>query len=269
MEKGILVSCLAFECTEIQVSICDGLAGKERTIGSRIREELDSKLAADLKAAELLLPGALLNTLEMYEELKHCDPSITIFGGYAGNHDADLANAFVMADGKIYPNACIVIQYLGKDFHIDATKSAGWEKLGMPFKITSAEGNLLKEINGIPAAEIYRRYLNIAVDEDFVDNTNEFPIAAYVGDEEILRHTNTVNEDGSFEEKSKWTEIFIFPGYQFKAMQGLITNFHLPESTLVMLVSAFAGRENVLSAYKQAVQEKYRFFSFGDAMFIG
>lgn len=77
-----------------------------------------------------------------------------------------------------------------------------------------------------------------------------------------------VNEDGSFEAKSKWTEIFIYPGYQFKAMQGLITNFHLPESTLVMLVSAFAGRENVLAAYNQAVREKYRFFSFGDAMCI-
>ena len=78
-----------------------------------------------------------------------------------------------------------------------------------------------------------------------------------------------VKEDGSFEATSKWTEIFIFPGYQFKAMQGLITNFHLPESTLVMLVSAFAGRENVLHAYEEAVKEKYRFFSFGDAMFIG
>ncbi len=77
-----------------------------------------------------------------------------------------------------------------------------------------------------------------------------------------------VNDDGSFTEKSKWTEIFIYPGYQFKAMDGLITNFHLPESTLVMLVSAFAGRENVLSAYEQAVQERYRFFSFGDAMCI-
>ena len=78
-----------------------------------------------------------------------------------------------------------------------------------------------------------------------------------------------VNDDGSFEAKSKWTEIFIYPGYQFKAMQGLITNFHLPESTLVMLVSAFAGRENVLAAYEEAVKERYRFFSFGDAMFIG
>ncbi len=74
-----------------------------------------------------------------------------------------------------------------------------------------------------------------------------------------------VNEDGSFEASSKWTEIFIFPGYQFKAMDGLITNFHLPESTLVMLVSAFAGREKVLNAYNEAVREKYRFFSFGDA----
>ena len=77
-----------------------------------------------------------------------------------------------------------------------------------------------------------------------------------------------VGDDGMFEAKSKWTEIFIYPGYQFKAMQGLITNFHLPESTLVMLVSAFAGRENVLNAYNEAVKERYRFFSFGDAMIL-
>ena len=78
-----------------------------------------------------------------------------------------------------------------------------------------------------------------------------------------------VNEDGTFEAKSKWTEIFIFPGYEFKAMDALITNFHLPESTLVMLVSAFAGRENVLNAYQEAVNERYRFFSFGDSMYLG
>ena len=77
-----------------------------------------------------------------------------------------------------------------------------------------------------------------------------------------------VNEDGTFEAKSKWTEIFIYPGYTFRAMDGLITNFHLPESTLVMLVSAFAGREHVLAAYEEAVRERYRFFSFGDAMCI-
>ena len=78
-----------------------------------------------------------------------------------------------------------------------------------------------------------------------------------------------VNADGTFQPSSKWTEIFIYPGYKFKAMDALITNFHLPESTLVMLVSAFAGRESVLHAYEEAVKERYRFFSFGDAMFIG
>lgn len=78
-----------------------------------------------------------------------------------------------------------------------------------------------------------------------------------------------VCDNGYFEEKSCWTDIFIYPGYKFKVMDGLITNFHLPESTLVMLVSAFAGRENILNAYSEAVKERYRFFSFGDAMFIG
>lgn len=77
-----------------------------------------------------------------------------------------------------------------------------------------------------------------------------------------------VSKYGKFREANGWTDIFIYPGYQFKAIDGLITNFHLPKSTLVMLVSALAGRENVLNAYKIAVLEKYRFFSFGDAMFI-
>ena len=75
-------------------------------------------------------------------------------------------------------------------------------------------------------------------------------------------------EDGHMEPKAGWTNIYIYPGYKFKVMDGLVTNFHLPESTLIMLVSAFAGREHVLAAYRKAVEEKYRFFSFGDAMFI-
>ncbi len=79
---------------------------------------------------------------------------------------------------------------------------------------------------------------------------------------------SAADENGSLTEKSGWTEIFIYPGYQFKVIDALITNFHLPESTLVMLVSALAGREHVLAAYETAVEEKYRFFSFGDAMFI-
>ena len=76
------------------------------------------------------------------------------------------------------------------------------------------------------------------------------------------------DENGRFSEKSAWTDIFIYPGYRFKAMDALITNFHLPESTLIMLVSAFAGYDHVMHAYQEAVKERYRFFSFGDAMFI-
>ena len=75
-------------------------------------------------------------------------------------------------------------------------------------------------------------------------------------------------DDGHMEARSGWTDIYIYPGYKFKVMDGLVTNFHLPESTLIMLVSAFAGREHILDAYAEAVREKYRFFSFGDAMFI-
>lgn len=75
-------------------------------------------------------------------------------------------------------------------------------------------------------------------------------------------------EDGILQAKTGWTDIFIYPGYKFKILDALITNFHLPESTLVMLVSALAGRENILAAYNEAIREKYRFFSFGDAMFI-
>lgn len=79
---------------------------------------------------------------------------------------------------------------------------------------------------------------------------------------------SAVKEDGTIEECCDNTEIFIYPGYQFQMIDGLITNFHLPESTLIMLVSALAGREHVLSAYEEAIREKYRFFSFGDAMMI-
>ena len=75
-------------------------------------------------------------------------------------------------------------------------------------------------------------------------------------------------EDGRMEAKAGWTNIFIYPGYKFKVLDALVTNFHLPESTLIMLVSALAGREATLAAYEEAVRERYRFFSFGDAMFI-
>lgn len=79
---------------------------------------------------------------------------------------------------------------------------------------------------------------------------------------------SAANDDGKIQASSGWTDIFIYPGYKFKLIDGLITNFHLPESTLLMLVSAFAGKENIMAAYEEAVKERYRFFSFGDAMIL-
>ena len=84
-----------------------------------------------------------------------------------------------------------------------------------------------------------------------------------------VRTLESAAAGGTLVEGSAWSELFIYPGYEFKVIDALITNFHLPQSTLLMLVSAFSGRENTLAAYREAVQSKYRFFSFGDAMYIG
>lgn len=90
-----------------------------------------------------------------------------------------------------------------------------------------------------------------------------------VGTTSVRTLESAASDDGTLRETSGWTKIFIYPGYKFKIIDNLITNFHLPKSTLIMLVSALASRELILKAYEEAVNEKYRFFSFGDAMFIG
>ena len=79
---------------------------------------------------------------------------------------------------------------------------------------------------------------------------------------------SVAQKEGGIKASEGWTDIFIYPGYPFQVLDGLLTNFHLPESTLLMLVSALAGKEHILAAYEEAVRERYRFFSFGDAMFI-
>ena len=110
------------------------------------------------------------------------------------------------------------------------------------------------------------------VEEDQVKLINDTKAAGgrviAVGTTSCRSLESATGEDGILKVGSGWTEIFIYPGYRFKMIDGLITNFHLPESTLVMLVSALAGKEHIMAAYEEAVREKYRFFSFGDAMMI-
>ena len=110
------------------------------------------------------------------------------------------------------------------------------------------------------------------VDEEAAEKINRAKDSGHrvicVGTTSCRTIESAADETGHQKPTSGWTEIFIYPGYKFKILDGLITNFHLPESTLIMLVSALAGREHVLAAYEEAVQERYRFFSFGDAMLI-
>ena len=110
------------------------------------------------------------------------------------------------------------------------------------------------------------------VDEEAAEKINRAKDSGHrvicVGTTSCRTIESAADETGHLRPTSGWTEIFIYPGYKFKILDGLITNFHLPESTLIMLVSALAGREHVLAAYEEAVQERYRFFSFGDAMLI-
>ena len=110
------------------------------------------------------------------------------------------------------------------------------------------------------------------VTEDAADRINAAKAAGNrvicVGTTSCRTIESAADEEGKVHAKSDWTSIFIYPGYKFKVLDCLITNFHLPESTLIMLVSALAGREHVLAAYEEAVRKRYRFFSFGDAMFI-
>lgn len=110
------------------------------------------------------------------------------------------------------------------------------------------------------------------IDEEAAERINRAKESGHrvicVGTTSCRTIESAADKNGKLHATNGWTEIFIYPGYEFKVLDCLITNFHLPESTLVMLVSALAGREQVLSAYEEAVKEKYRFFSFGDAMFI-
>ena len=110
------------------------------------------------------------------------------------------------------------------------------------------------------------------VEEDEAKKINDAKAAGgrviCVGTTSCRTLESATGEDGILKAGNGWTDIFIYPGYRFRILDGLITNFHLPESTLVMLVSALAGREHVLAAYEEAIRERYRFFSFGDAMFI-
>ena len=126
------------------------------------------------------------------------------------------------------------------------------------------------KVDNILEHTMHSEYFDVSIEaaEAINDTQNNGGKIICVGTTSTRTLESIADIDGKIKSESGWTDIFIYPGYQFKVVNALITNFHLPESTLVMLVSALAGRENVMNAYNEAVKEKYRFFSFGDAMLI-
>ena len=139
------------------------------------------------------------------------------------------------------------------------------EQIGAEFVVCPAKG-----VDDVEKHHMHSEFY--VVEEDQAKLINDTKKAGKkviaVGTTSCRTLESATDENGILQAKSGWTEIFIYPGYQFKMIDELITNFHLPESTLLMLVSALAGKENIMHAYEEAVKEKYRFFSFGDAMYI-
>ena len=194
-EKGIAVSAMFFETTDIKVLRGVDVKGNEKVVGMKLAEEANA--IPELKALELLMPGTEFNTHILLDELAAVSPDVIIYGGYSGGHQLEKSEHYIFDENGIDDNAIYAIAYYGKDFHVQVDKSAGWQRLGMPFKVTKAEDNRLIEINNAPAVEVYEKYLQINRNDNFAEETFEFPLMASMDGEELLRHTITVEDNGT------------------------------------------------------------------------
>ncbi|MBQ9438544.1 MAG: GGDEF domain-containing protein [Lachnospiraceae bacterium] len=195
MDQGLLLGVLLFEKSDVQVTYYKELRGNEGEYGADVRKLIGE--TADVKAVELLLEGPPANTGMLLDLIQQCSDDITIFGGYSIGHDIGSDRKLLVTKDGILENALLVIMYSGKELHINANYTLGWVPLGHAFKITKCKGNLLQEINGKPAYDIYQKYLQISLDEKSVENTTEFPLLVKKGKIEFLRHPNACLEDGT------------------------------------------------------------------------
>ena len=195
MDRGVLISVMMFEQADVKVHRFPGAKDKEKKFGQDICRLADS--TPECKALELMLPGTNLHTRDLFEEISKCNRSIQVFGGYAGGHSMESSEHFVFDHNGIYSDMIFLVTYSGKDFHISVDKSVGWQTLGVPFKVTKADENRLITVDNRPAVELYEKYMQIEADENFAEETFEFPLMAELDGEELLRHTITVEPDGT------------------------------------------------------------------------
>lgn len=195
MDRGVLISAMLFESADVTVHRFPAASDRESDIGNDICNIADS--TPYCKALELLLPGTNLHTKALFEKISNCRRDIQVFGGYAGGHSMESSEHFVFDMNGLYSDMIFLVTYAGEDFHISVDKSVGWQTLGVPFKVTKADENRLITVDNRPAVELYEKYMQIEADENFAEETFEFPLMAELDGEELLRHTITVEPDGT------------------------------------------------------------------------
>lgn len=195
MDRGVLVSAMMFESADVKVYRFPEAGGREDSIGKKICSVADE--TPFCKALELMLPGTNLHTRTLFENISKCRQSIQVFGGYAGGHSMEASEHFVFDMNGIYSDMIFLVTYSGEDLHVSIDKSVGWQTLGVPFKVTKADENRLMTVDGRPAVELYEKYMQIEADEHFAEETFEFPLMAELDGEELLRHTMSVEPDGT------------------------------------------------------------------------
>ena len=194
-KRDIIISAIVFESSLTKVYYFDNASTKAAEIGAQIKELADK--TENVSAIELLFPGAGMDSMSILNKASECAPDISIFGGYPIGHDMDNDESFIITDKKIDTDTVAVIIYSGKDLHVNADKTAGWEKLGHSFTITNADRHRLIEVDDMPALEVYEKYLKIKQAGNFTRDTVEFPLLIIDDGEEILRHAYSYSDDGS------------------------------------------------------------------------
>ncbi len=191
----VLVSAMLFEITEVRTFCYSDILGKEAEIGAKVKDIIDS--IPDIEAAEILMQGSPVDNYAFLLEAQKCRKNVKVFGGLPMGHDIEHGVRYVVHSEGVFENAMVLVTYSGKDFHVDAQHTTGWKPIGHSHTITEAHDNTLVSVDGMPAAKLYEKYLQIFPDENFITNTMEFPLFVGEGNTRMLRHPNEVCEDGS------------------------------------------------------------------------
>ena len=194
-ETCVLASVFFFETSSVKIIHFRHIYSREKEAGLELLSLIDS--TPDLKAVELLLPGGLDSSV-LFDCLKQCrDSELPFFGGYPMGHDVSKDAAFLVTEDGCSTDTLTAILYSGKDLHVDTGRTTGWKPLGRPFKVTEASGNVLVSLDGVPAYEVYDKYLQFPENESFTEYAMEFPLIIKRGKMELLRHPKERYADNS------------------------------------------------------------------------